>query len=212
MDTFGEGIDALGRIAGYYSDISGDHGFQYDPANSVTPFIYPLDASGANATYAYGINSQNTVIGYYSAPSGQSFSFSYNGGTWQMPIMVPGSYSTRAVGIHDAEIMGFYSSSQTSLVEHGFILSTDGWTFIDNPQAYGTIIYGKNAANQIVGACKDLKGKYHGFLYAGNTFITIEPPEATQSWAKSINNRGQIVGQYSDSQGSYHGFLATPIK
>ncbi len=215
ISTYGGGIDALGRIAGYFSNATGFHGFQYDRSNLLNPFIYPLDANGASGTYAIGINSSSTIAGYFTISGGQSISFSYAGGNWQT-FSVSGATATRAVGINEAgEILGFYGNPPGSLVEHGFIRSDGGpdgtYTFIDNPQADGTILYGKNALNQIVGACRDSNGKYHGFLYDGNTFATIEPPGAIQSWAKGINRRGQIVGQYIDQSDIYHGFLANPI-
>jgi uncharacterized membrane protein len=210
--THGGGINALGRIVGYYNDTAGIHGFQYDPGNSVNPFVNPLDADLNVSTFAYGINSQSTIVGYFSTSPWDSFGFSYAGGTWQT-FSVPGATATLPTGINDAgEILGFYGNPPDSLVEHGFILSNGVYTFIDNPEADGTILYAKNAANQIVGACKnkDIVGSYHGFLYDGKTFTTIEPPGATQSWAKGINKWGQIVGQYIDQNGDYHGFLAKP--
>jgi uncharacterized membrane protein len=207
--TYGGGIDSLGRIAGYYSDADGTHGFQYNHGL----FVNPLGVPGAeNSTYAYGINSQSTMVGYFNTSGWDSSGFSYAGGTWQT-FSVPGATATLATGINDAgEILGFYGNPPGSLVEHGFILSNGVYTFIENPQANGTILYGKNAANQIVGAFKDkdIIGHYHGFLYDGKTFTTIEPPGATQSWAKGINKWGQIVGEYIDQNGFYHGFLAKP--
>ncbi len=123
---------------------------------------------------------------------------------------IPGGYSyTYALRINDAgEILGYSGNPPT---EQRFILSNGAYTTVNQPGAFGMILYGKNAHNQIVGAWKDNNSNFHGFVYNGKTFTSVEPSGAVPSWAKGINRRYQIVGKYIGPDNNSPGFLATPI-
>ena len=200
--TQGQGIDAQGRIVGYYLSTS-FHGFLF--ANST--FTYPLDATNSTNTYATAINSQTQIVGYYVGNSGVQ-GFLYDGGIYT-PLSVPASDATYALGINDAgEILGYY---RISGVIHGFIRSNGSngpvYTTVDVPGADGTILYGKNSANHIVGTYSK-GGTIYGFVYDGKTFHTIQPSGAVSCFARGINNLGQIVGTYQDQNNKWHGFIA----
>ena len=97
----------------------------------------------------------------------------------------------------------------SGLVALGVTLSLIGqvkadytFTTLDVPGSTYTEAFGINDAGQVVGAYKDIIGRFHGFLFdVDGTYTTFDPPGSGFTRATGINNSGQIVGYAA------HGFL-----
>ena len=200
--TYAFGINDLGQIVGYYTDLSNYvHSFLYSGG------IYTTidDPSATNGTYADSINASGQITGGYRDDSG-GHGFLYSGGIYTTiddPSAINGTY---ADGINaSGQITGFYYDG--SWGPHGFLYSGGTYTTIDYPSATNvTVPESINDLGQIVGYYDDASGR-HGFLYSSGTYTTIDDPSGTNGTVvTSINDLGQITGYYQDASGA-HGFL-----
>jgi probable HAF family extracellular repeat protein len=145
LGTRATGINDAGRIVGIYWDSNNiPHGFLYNAGSYETL---------TQATFAYGINNQNQIVGWY---AGEGFLFN---GTTYAPINVPSAKGTVASGINDAsEIVGDYDPITGST--RGFLYSDGNYFTLPDPiQAP----QGINDRGQIVGYSEDSLG-VHSFL------------------------------------------------
>jgi probable HAF family extracellular repeat protein len=164
----------------------------------------PIDAPGATATYARGINTAGQVVGQFSDPAGGAHGFLADGAT-VTPFDVPGSVATWAFGINDhGQIVGAY---QDATGGHGFVLTDRSFTTIDVPGGIDTSVTGINNAGHLVGTHQFGDGRVHGFLFADNQFTTIDVPGTLYTIAYGVNDAGVIMGEFITSH--QHGFVLT---
>src|SRR4030095_10920435 len=79
---------------------------------------------------------------------------------------------------------------------------------IDPVGSTGTILFGNNDMNLIVGRYSDATGATHGILFMPpNRFVVYDFPDSTFTSLNGSNNQRQIVGRYTDSSGIDHGIL-----
>ncbi len=195
-ETVAQDINESGQTTGIFN---GNHSFICDDEGCIE--ITPTD----NA-YAYGINNDGHVVGYYNG-SGY-LGFLYDGSSYST-IQYPGALYNYATGINnDGVIVGYHSYGSMT---HGFLYD-GGYTTFAYPGAAYTYPHDINDAGHIVGFYQKANGiPYSGFLYDGDSYIKIDYPGAYQTFIKGINNQGQLVGFYKTSGGfEYFGFLATP--
>jgi len=121
-----------------------------------------------------------------------------------VPITVPGSTSTTAIGINDAgQIVGSYVSAGQM---HGFVDTGGVFTNLDVPGSSSTQATGINNVGQIVGFYTDASGASHVFLDTSGTFQTVNIPAASfinipgVPGQVAINDAGQMVGTTSDAR------------
>jgi len=171
--------------------------------------VATIDAPGAAATVADGINDPGEIVGFFIDTGHRIHGFLRAAGGAFMTIDAPGALTTSAYGINRAgQIVGLFGDARHT---HGF-LRTPGGTFttIDAPGATLTIVYGINDTGQIAGVFGDAGRHQHGFLRTpGGAFTTINVPGATGTNVFGINDAGEIVGVFGDTHGTYHGFLRT---
>jgi probable HAF family extracellular repeat protein len=199
ISTSVSGINDAGQIVGTFSDSETSHGFLYAGGHFTT-----IDAPGAIFTGVGSINNAGQIVGTFNYQG-----FLDSGGSFTR-INAPGPSAidgTVLNGINDAgQIVG--TSTDGSLITHGFLYTGGRFTTIDAPGAVGgTLVDGINDAGQIVGTFN--VGVTHGFLYSGGHLTQIDVPGEVDTQAYDINDAGQIVGAFND-RGNYHGFLATP--
>src|SRR6476620_1337121 len=203
--TYAFGINDLGQIVGYYTDLSNYvHSFLYSGG------IYTTidDPSATNGTYADSINASGQITGGYRDDSG-GHGFLYSGGTYTTIDYPSATNVTVPESINDlVQIVGYYDDASG---RHGFLYSSGTYTTIDDPSGTnGTVVTSINDLGQITGYYQDASGA-HGFLYSSGTYTTIDYPSAANlTVVTSINDLGQITGYYQDASG-IHGFLADPI-
>jgi uncharacterized membrane protein len=128
-----------------------------------------------------------------------------------VPFDVPGSTSTRAMGINadDAVVGDFADSAGT----HGYLLRGGNFTKIDYPGAALTNARGINSQGDIVGSHYDntsgAPSAIHGYLLQQGNFTDLTYPGKLGLIPQRINDSGQIVGCNHDNDlgPSMHGFL-----
>jgi len=198
--------------------------------------IITIDVSGAGpsagqGTQAFSINDWGAITGWYlddvfvnhgflrtpggtittfNAPGAGDASGSYEG---TVPYMIGSS----------GALVGFYVD--TSLVEHGFLLTPYGtFTAIDVPGAgtgawQGTIAGSINSSGEIYGWYLDSNTVNHPFLLAPDGEITeFNAPGAGNgpgqgtfvAFNTGINDAGTVTGEYLDPNNVWHGFVRGP--
>ncbi|MDR1727036.1 MAG: hypothetical protein LBT74_03770 [Acidobacteriota bacterium] len=199
VNTYVHGVNDSGRIAGYYEDATGSHGFVSGGAGTGYEAISYPDAVG---TYVHGVNNDGQIVGAYEDATG-THGFLYDiGGDSYTTVDYPGGAvtSTVAYGVNDnGQIVGAYEDAAGT---HGFLydIGGDSYTAVDYP--YGTVTstvaYGVNDNGVIVGAYEDETGT-HGFLHYiwWGGFNATDYPDAAYTEVHGINNNEQMVGVYS---------------
>jgi len=123
---------------------------------------------------------------------------------------IPGIPTTVARGINaGGAVTGYYSSSQTSPVTHGFLREDNGTiTSFDPPGSTSTTALSINAVGAITGYYQRANGRVHGFVRHPTGHITsFDPPESTGTYPASINYSGAITGYYTKADGRRFGFV-----
>jgi hypothetical protein len=231
--TFPQSINTAGVIVGN-CHCKGDDGFVRAADGTITKF----EAPGASETFAFSINTEGVIAGYYGdngsphpvyhgfvrSASGTITTFDAPGaGTSENSVYVQGTF---ALSINDnGVIAGYYVDASEGY--HGFVRAADGTiTTLNAPGAgtglspdtqdpLGTKALSINGNGVIAGYYSDPNEVYHGFMVsASGAITTFNAPgagttEATGTYPRSINDNGVIVGYYSDSGDVYHGFQRT---
>jgi hypothetical protein len=125
---------------------------------------------------------------------------------------VPDAAASLAYQINASnQATGYYIANSDGLT-HGYLRDADGTlTFpIDPAGSTGTILFGNNASNWVVGRYADESGVTHGlFFMTPGDFLTYDFPGAAGFTSlNGINQGGYICGRYTDASGNDHGFLA----
>jgi hypothetical protein len=182
---------------------------------SYTTLIDP--SQGPDGTYAYSINDNGQVTGFYY--NGTTYEgFLYGSGTYTTlidPLQGPNG-STNAYSINDSgQVAGDYYNG-TSF--EGFVYSNGTYTTLIDPLQYpigNTYVRSINYSGQAVGFYNSSDTGFEGFLYGNGTYTTLIDPlqgpnpnngSAWGTWAMSINSSGQVTGYYSNGA-NYEGFL-----
>ncbi len=219
-DSFATGIGPTGDVVGGFclrndgcSSGNAMHGFLFMGSSNSTQQI---DAPGALATLAGGINGTGQIVGMscnattcslgYAADS-NGFLLDHIGGTFTM-IAFPGALGTAASAINDSgQIVGIYEACQTPnpgsevlrlpctfVQPHGFLLSSGTYTTIDPPDSTNTLVGAINNSGEIAGTYADASNKSHGFLFNSGIFTIVDYPGATGTAITGVNDHGEIVG------------------
>ncbi len=171
-------------------------------------FSYFVPPSPYNASFeANGINHYGTVVGSASTttitkafvkPSGQSMYL------FAMPNATNTTFNKRN---YYGTTVGFYGASAGS---SGLIYTSSSHATLNFPNAYGTVLWGINKWNSIVGSYSPSYGaNQQGFKYNGGHFSSIRYPNAAQTVPRAINDSGTIVGEYVNVnlENPPHGFI-----
>lgn len=156
---------------------------------SFSAFAFP----GASQTWAYGINSDGGIVGFFSLDGYHGYlmkdgRFTVLDAPWAVR-------NTMAFGINDeGQVVGRAGNS-------GFLLSDGTYQRIDVPGAgpSGTYAQAINNAGQIVGWYYGSDGQQHGFLLDAGVYspIDVTLAGASNTVPTGINDKGEIVGYYT---------------
>jgi hypothetical protein len=101
-------------------------------------------------------------------------------------------------------------------VTHGYYRDPDGpiHSPIDPAGSTGTILFGNNDRNLIVGRYSDAAGATHAILFVPpNRFLQYDFPGATFTSFNGINRANTICGRYTDpSTGIDHGIIVQLVR
>ncbi|MFO0959712.1 MAG: PEP-CTERM sorting domain-containing protein [Isosphaeraceae bacterium] len=201
-------INNAGVIAGTYFDPNDpvlDHAFIKN-GSSFSKF----DVSGANGTYARGINDLGQIVGDYFGSSFGGSGYVKDGSAFSLY-----NYPLPIFNFFNNDINNFGKIVGTIFDNegyHGFLKDGSNYTIFDFPGAKRTFAQGINDLGQIVGYYSlDDNSPAHGFLKNGALFTSFDFPGANGTYANDINNLGQIAGNYYkyDLDNLSHGFLAS---
>ena len=131
-----------------------------------------IDPPGALYTEALGINTAGDIVGNYSGADAHQHGFLLHKGVYTT-IDFPGATDTWITAINDqGQMAGAYGTGLKQIgkllwpVYHGFVNDNGAFTSFDVPYAgaAGTLAYGLNNKNQLVGFCIDGNGTYFGYI------------------------------------------------
>lgn len=149
------------KVTGYHNDYSSpSRAFISNTSDSLR---FNLNSPpGAIGTWAFGIDSNDNIAGYFKDPSDKFHGILYNDTNYTV-LDFPGAINTWAYHSDDTNVVGRYEDV-TGL--HGFLYDGNEWTTLDMPGAgpLGTNPRGIQG-DIIVGSYYDVNGRYHGFIY-----------------------------------------------
>ena len=204
--TEGRGINNPGTVCGDYVGSDGQsHGF-FLSGSTFTEY----DVPGALSTAVLGINNPGDFTGTFDPGTGILQGFVSRGGTITS-FGVPGAISTLAYETNDSKqlLVGYYIDASGIL--HGYYRDNAGALHfpVDPSGSVGTVLFGLNNKNWVVGRYADSAGATHGVVFVPpSTFITFDFPGSTFTSLNGISSQGNICGRYVDASGIAHGFLA----
>jgi uncharacterized membrane protein len=206
------GITVAQEIFGNYFDGFDGSAHGYLKRGSSVSFF---DVPGVFSTFINGANDTGNFVGY-SLQSQSLYNYkAYEevGGVLTM-LDIPDAFNSSAQAINSAgDITGYYTIERNDITHHGFILAADGTLTgpIDFPKTNrlgGTLFFGLNTQQVVVGAYYDAQQIQHGLVrMADGTFLTYDVPGSTSTDIRGINDRGQVCGDYLDSASVRHCFL-----
>jgi len=206
--TEGWGINNSRVVCGYYENGT-DHGYFL-----MGRMFHDFDVPGSSFTLLLGLNNAGDFCG--SDVPGccgvQSAFFSVGGVITE--FTVPRASDSLAEQINSSnQVCGFFDDS--SFVPHGYFRDSDGTIYapIDPAGSSGTLIFGNNDSNWMVGRYSDSGGVTHGLLFIPpNRYITYDYPGSTFTSLNGINTQGKIAGRYLDASGIEHGIIARVVR
>src|SRR3989441_1295497 len=204
--TEGRGINNSRTVVGDYATSDGNlHGF-FLSGGTFTGY----DVPGAVFTAVLAINNPADFVGTFIDASGIQQAFVSVGGTLTS-FTVPAAVATLAYDINDSKrlVAGYYIDGSGIL--HGYYRDANGALHfpIDPTGSTGTVLFGLNDRNWVVGRYADSSGVTHGlFFVPPNNFFTFDYPGSTFTSLNGINALGFICGRYVGASGIAHGIIA----
>ena len=165
-----------------------------------------IDAPGADATFALGVNNAGTIVGGVSSNTSQGFSLSNNSYSY---TNVPDAQYTVISGINSlGTVVGDYTDS--NFISHGFLQQSNGTVMylpdfseqvsINDPAAI-------NSSGEVVGTYSlDPSGNTNtlqGFIFNNGSYSTYDVPGAQGTQIVDINDHNQMLVLTDNMSQSY---------
>jgi hypothetical protein len=193
--TEGRGINDSRVVCGDYTDSAGAFEGFFFSHNTFTN--YDIEPT---STIVLGINNAGDFSGSVIPSSGIQSGFLSIGGN-VTEFTVPNATATLAYQLNTRNTSCGYYIDGTDGLTHGYYRDPDGTLHspIDPVGSTGTILFGNNDANLIVGRYSDSAGATHAILFKPpNRFLQYDFPGATFTSFNGINGANTIVGRYTD--------------
>ena len=172
-----------------------------------------VNAPGASATLAYGINNSGKIAGYFTGGECSKVSDQASCGF----IDVKGKFTTVACELENATDFFDISNASQVIGAYSFFGGVHGLIWEGNEGCFDIVApegpslteaWGVNASGLVVGFYQDSAGSFRGFVYDKGKYTNIECAGWANTRAFGINDEGIIVGDVSDStSGSFRGFV-----
>jgi len=209
--TEGRGINNSRLVCGDYLDatLGTFHGFFFSH-NTYQNY----DVPDSTTTIVLGLNNVGDFSGSVTPTGGIQQAFLSIGGT-VTEFAVTNATATLAYQLNMTnQSCGYYVDSGG--ISHGFFRDSNGTLHapIDPAGSTGTILFGNNDRNLIVGRYSDAAGATHGILFVPpNRFVQYDFPGATFTSLNGINNGNMIVGRYTDPNTAIdHGIILQLVR
>jgi len=205
--TEGRGINNSRTVCGDYVISDGTlHSF-FLSGGTFTEY----DVPGAVQTNLLSINDAASFTGGFDPDGSGIFQGFVSVGGTLTSFSVPAALSTFAYEINNSNqlVVGYYIDG--SVILHGYFRDANGALHfpIDPSGSVGTVLFGLNDRNWVVGRYADSSGVTHGlFFVPPNQFSPFDYPGSTFTSLNGINDKGLICGRYVDASGIAHGILA----
>jgi hypothetical protein len=208
--TEGRGINDSRVVCGDYLDSAGAFEGFFFSHNTFTNYVVP----NSTTTIVLGINNVGDFCGSNIPTGGIQEAFLNIGGT-VTEFAVTNATATLAYQINATNTScGYYIGSDG--LTHGYYRDPDGTIHapIDPVGSTGTILFGNNDRNLIVGRYSDSAGATHAILFLPpNRFLQYDFPGATFTSFNGINRSNTIVGRYTDpSTAIDHGIIVQVVR
>jgi hypothetical protein len=203
--TEGRGINNSRTVDGDY--VGGDNELHSFFLSNGTFTEY--DVPGALETNLLSINDAGDFTGGFDPDGSGIFQAFVSVGGTLTSFSVPGAASTFAYETNNSKrlVVGYYILG----VLHGYYRDANGALHfpIDPTGSVGTVLFGLNDRNWVVGRYADASGVTHGlFFVPPNQFSTFDYPGSAFTSLNGISDQGVICGRYVDASGIAHGFIA----
>jgi len=207
--TEGRGINNSRLMCGDYTDSAG--AFEGFFLSGRTFTNYDIEPT---FTIVLGVNNASDFCGSVIPSSGIQSGFVSIGGN-VTEFTVPNATATLAYQINATNTScGYYIGSDG--LTHGYYRDSDGTIHspIDPVGSTGTILFGNNDRNLIVGRYSDAAGATHAIVFLPpNRFLVYDQPGATFTSFNGINRANTIVGRYTDpSTAIDHGIIVQLVR
>jgi hypothetical protein len=205
--TEGRGINNSRTIAGDYVISDGTlHSF-FLSGSSFTEY----DVPGSVQTNLLSINDAGDFTGGFDPDGSGVFQAFVSVGGTLTSFSVPDAAGTFAYEINNSKHLAVGYFIDASGILHGYYRDANGSLHfpIDPAGSVGTVLFGLNDRNWVVGRYADASGATHGlFFVPPDRFVTFDFPGSAFTSLNGINDKGNIVGRYVDATGIAHGFVA----
>src|SRR6266705_4172934 len=195
--TEGRGINNSRLVCGDYTDSAG--AFEGFFLSGRTFTNYDIEPT---FTIVLGVNNAGDFSGSVIPSSGIQSGFVSIGGN-VTEFTVPNATATLAYQLNTTNTSCGYYIDGTDGLTHGYYRDPNGTIHspIDPVGSTGTILFGNNDRNLIVGRYSDSAGATHGILFIPRTnrFLVYDFPGATFTSLNGIqeSNQQAIVGRYT---------------
>jgi len=208
--TEGRGINDSRTVCGDYTDSAGAFEGFFFSHNTFTN--YDIEPT---FTIVLGVNNAGDFAGSVIPSSGIQSGFLSIGGN-VTEFTVPNATATLAYQLNTTNTSCGYYIDATDGLTHGYYRDPSGTIHapIDPVGSTGTILFGNNDRNFIVGRYSDATGATHAILFVPpNRFLVYDFPGATFTSFNGINRANTIVGRYTDpSTGIDHGIIVQLVR
>jgi hypothetical protein len=208
--TEGRGINDSRVVCGDYLDAAGAFEGFFFSHNTFTN--YDIEPT---FTIVLGINNVGDFVGSVIPSSGIQSGFLSIGGN-VTEFTVPNATATLDYQLNTRNQSTGYYIDATDGLTHGYWRDSDGTinSPIDPAGSTGTILFGNNDTNLMVGRYSDSAGATHAILFKPpNRFLQYDFPGATFTSFNGINRANTIVGRYTDpSTAIDHGIIVQLVR
>lgn len=208
------GINARGRVVGWYVQAGVTRGFIYEDGVWTTNIVYP----GAALTQLRGVGPDGTIVGIYRNASEIANPVAFHGfilttdGVF-IAVNFPGHANNVTQRIlpdgtllgcyHDGDVMGSMYGATYTRETYEEPSSGEGYSSLDNS---GSMTDGGTPGGRKLTGQVQINGIQRAFVIDDGVFTAFDAPGSSATIAWDMNPAGTIVGLFV-AAGSTHGFV-----
>ena len=181
--------------------------------------VQDLGTFGGDASFAFGINDSDKVVGDSSTSAAGYHAFLYSGGK-MTDLGTLGGPESSANDINEADKVVGESSTSGTTENHAFLYDASATPRMRDLGTLGgseSWAFGINDSEQVVGSAATSDDSIHAFLYDASAtprMRDLGTLGGSESWAFGINNSGKVTGYAATSvpYPYHHAFLYSSEK